>query len=151
MGNGIKYAASFDEKLLGSNCDVDVVVDLGTGENTASVAMRQILRTMPMCRISIEALEELLAVLKSAAANAPLLESRPNGAQDHQLNWSSGAASLIIIQPTGKKPRYVLRIGSFNREGELTHLSYEEVADAVEQVNALRKTVTEKVLQVTQH
>lgn len=149
MPNGLKYAATFEEKLLGTKCDVDVVVDVRSGESTANIAMRAMLRSQPACRISIEALEELLVILRSTKSNALLLEARPEGAQDHQLNWSSGAASLIIVQPGGKKPRYVLTIGTFNGEGDLSQLSDQEVADAISRVNALRKTVGDKVERLT--
>lgn len=143
--NSLKYAATFNEKLLGANCDVEVVVDLTTGESTATVAMWQMLRSMPACRINIESLEELLVALKSVSASAILLETRAGGVQDHQLNWRSGGASFIIVHPPGRKARYVLNVGTFNREGDLNQLSHQELTDAVDRVNTLRKSVGDNV------
>lgn len=149
--NSLKYAATFEEKLLGAKCDVDVVVDVATGESTATIAMRQMLRSMPICRIGIETLEELLTAMKAVEASAILLEARPEGAQDHQLNFGFGGASLIVVQPPGKKARYVLTVGSFNKEGEVSQMSHQELADAVARVNALRKSVCDKVNALLRH
>jgi hypothetical protein len=143
--NNLKYAASFEEKLFGTTCDVEVVSDLVSGKVTATIAMRQILRSIPACRIGIEELEELLAAMKTAVARASLLAAQPVRALDHQLNWSSGVASLIVVHPPKKNPRYVLTIGSFNLEGDLSQMTFQEVANAIERVNALCKSVSEKV------
>ena len=73
------------------------------------------------------------------------MENLPDGSQDHQLNFGSGGASLIVVHPQGKKPRFVLTIGMFNREGELSQLSSKELEDAINRVNTLRKLVSDKV------
>ena len=49
---GLKYATSFDEKLLGTGCDVEVVIEIESGEVSAVIAMRQFLRSSPIFRIS---------------------------------------------------------------------------------------------------
>ena len=99
---GLKYATSFDEKILGVGCDVEVVVDLDSGEASATVAMRQFLRSGPAFRIGAKDLASIAAAVKAAKDRVGLLESLAEGALDHQLNYSSGGASLIVVHPKGK-------------------------------------------------
>lgn len=49
---GIKYATSFDEKLLGVGCEV--VVDIESSVAQACVEMRSFLRSTPAIRITLE-------------------------------------------------------------------------------------------------
>ena len=48
FGRALKYATTFDEKLFGVRCDVDIVVNLDTGESFASLGMRPFLRSSPV-------------------------------------------------------------------------------------------------------
>ena len=143
--NGIKYATVFDEKLLGAGCDVEVVVDVETGQSQATVAMRPFLRSSHAFKISVEDLAAMAETIRSANARAKLLNDKIDGAVDHQLNFSAGGSSLIIVHPKDKKARFVLTIGSFSREGELEKISDLEVAQAVKTVEALRAKVVAKV------
>lgn len=144
-GRGLKYATSFDEKILGIGCDVDVTVDVETGEASATIAMRQFLRSSPAFKISADELSAIGDVVKKARASLPLLEDFIDGSQDHQLNYSSGGASLIIVHPKGKPARFVLNIGMFNKEGVMDELSSEEIDAAVKRVGELTAMVKAKL------
>ena len=141
----LKYATTFDEKLLGVGCDVDVVVNVDTGETSASVSMRPFLRSSPVFQISLENLKAISSAVKSAKAKAKLLESLVDGAGDHQLNYTYGGASLIVVQPPKKKPKAVLTIGSFSREADLDKLSDAELAEAIAITEKLAAKVKAKV------
>lgn len=139
----LRYVASFEEKLLGSTCDVEVIVDLKTGQSTARIKMRELLRSMPACEFSIESLEELVEAISTASKSAKLLDDPPEGADDHQMNWSSGAASLVAVKPRKKKARFVLNIGRFNHEGELDQINSRQLVDALSRIQTLRKRVSD--------
>lgn len=143
---GIQYATSFDVKLLGVGCDVEVVVDIESGEATAIVAMRSFLRSTPAFRISLEDLTAVANGVRLAHTRAKLLEQMVDGANDHQLNFSVGGSSLIIVHPKDKKARFVLTIGSFAREGDLDKLTDKEIAESVKAVEELKAKVQKKVL-----
>ncbi len=142
---GLKYATSFDEKLLGVGCDVEVVVDIESGTAQAFVEMRSFLRSTPAFRITLEDLNSVSAAIKSARSNAKLLESLPGEATDHQLNFFGGGATLIVVQPKGKSARFTLSIGSFSREGDLDTLTDKEIAETVAKVESLKAKVIAKV------
>jgi hypothetical protein len=142
---GLKYATSFDEKILGVGCDVEVVVDLDSGEASATVAMRQFLRSSPAFRIGAKDLASIAAAVKVAKDRVGLLESLAEGALDHQLNYSSGGASLIVVHPKGKSARFVLTIGMFNQEGGIDSLSSAEIDAAVKRVEELKALARAKV------
>lgn len=142
---GLKYATTFDEKILGVGCDVDVVVDLGTGAASATIAMRQFLRSSPAFRIAARDLEAIAEAVKTAKASIKLLDSLADGALDHQLNFSVGGASLIVVHPKGKSARYVLTVGMFNAEGDIAEISSEEIDAAVKRISELTKQVSSKV------
>ena len=59
---------------------------------------------------------------------------------DHQLNYSSGGASLIVVHPKGKSARFVLTIGLFNQEGGIDSLSSVEIDATVKRVDELKAT-----------
>ncbi len=143
---GMKYATSFDEKLLGVGCDVEVVVDIESGAAQACVEMRAFLRSTPAFRITLESLQSISEAIKSARTSAKLLESLVGDATAHQLNYSSGGATLIVVHPKGKNARFTLSIGSFAREGELDALTDKEIADAVAKVESLKAKVVAKVV-----
>jgi hypothetical protein len=143
---GMKYATSFDEKLLGAGCDVEVVVDLESGVAQACLEMRSFLRSTPAFRITLEDMQSVSAAIKSARTNAKLLESLVGDATAHQLNYSAGGATLIVVHPKGKNARFTLSIGSFAREGELDALTDKEIADAVAKVESLKAKVVAKVV-----
>lgn len=143
--SGLKYATSFDEKILGVGCDVEVVVDVQTGDASATVAMRQFLRSSPAFRITSNELAAFAEAVSRAKQIVGLLDSKVSGAEDHQLNYSSGGASLIIVHPLGKPARYVITIGMFNQEGEIEKLSSSEIDAAVKRVSELIALVREKV------
>lgn len=142
---GLKYATSFDEKLLGVGCDVEVVVDIESGIAQASVEMRSFLRSTPAFRIALEDLLSVSAAIKNARASVKLLESLVGNATAHQLNYSGGGATLIVVQPKGKNARFTLSIGSFAREGDLDALSDKEIVEAVARVESLKSKVIAKV------
>lgn len=143
---GMKYATSFDEKLLGVGCDVEVAVDIESGAAQACVEMRAFLRSTPAFRITLESLQSISEAIKSARTSAKLLESLVGDATAHQLNYSSGGATLIVVHPKGKNARFTLSIGSFAREGELDALTDKEIADAVAKVESLKAKVVAKVV-----
>lgn len=135
---GLKYATSFDEKILGVGCDVEVVIDVDSKEVSATVAMRQFLSSSPAFRIGAKDLASIAAAVKAAKDRIGLLESLAEGALDHQLNYSSGGASLIVVHPKGKSARFVLTIGMFNQEGVVDSLSSAEIDAAVKRVDELK-------------
>jgi len=146
---GLKYATSFDEKILGVGCDVEVVVDLDSGEVSAIVAMRQFLRSSPAFRICEKDLASIAAAVKAAKDRVGLLASLAEGALDHQLNYSSGGASLIVVHPKGKSARFVLTIGMFNQEDGIDSLSSAEIDAAVKRVDELKALARAKVRSTT--
>jgi hypothetical protein len=139
------YATSFDEKLLGVGCDVEVVVDIESGVAQACVDMRSFLRSTPAFRITLEDLQSVSAAIRNARTNAKLLESLVGDALAHQLNYSVGGATLIVVHPKGKNARFTLSIGSFAREGDLDALTDKEIADAVTKGESLKAKVVAKV------
>lgn len=145
FGRGLKYATVFDERLFGVGCDVDVVVDVESGEASATVAMRQFMRSSPAFWITGEQLVAIAEVVKSVRSRAWLLDETVEGAQDHQLNFSCGGAKLIVVHPKGKPTRFVLTIGLFNKDGELDELSGEEIDAAVKRIEELKAKTVAKV------
>ncbi len=144
---GLQYATTFDEKLLGMGCEVEIVVDIDSGNAKASIAMRSLLRTSPAFHISIDVLVGVVTTIKSAKSHAALLENLATDATDHQLNYETGCACLTVVQPPGKKKaRYTLSIGAFNREGDLDTLSDDEISAAVQRVERLKAMVCAKVM-----
>jgi len=143
---GLQYATTFDVKILGMGCDVEVVVDIESGTSKSTISMRAFMRSMPAFRISLDDLSAIVDAIKTALVKANLLQHLMDGATDHQLNFMAGGASLVVVHPKEKKARYVLSIGSFTREGELEKLSDKEVAEAVEVVERLVARVRAKVL-----
>ena len=145
FGPGLKYATSFDERLFEAGCDVDVVVDVETGEASATVAMRRFLGSTPAFRIADEELTAIAEVVKSVRSRAWLLDDTVEGAQSHQLNYSSGGATLTVVHPKGRPARFVLTIGLFNKEGKLDELSGEEIDVAVKRIEDLKGKTRAKV------
>ena len=141
----LNYATTFEEKLLGVKCEVEVVVDLSSGASSVTAGMRQALRSTPACYLSIDTLELLVNGIKLAHKSAKLLDSLADAATDHQLNLSVGGATLIIVKPPGKPARFTLSIGLYHREGKLEELSAKEVEAAIQSLSALRKRVLAKV------
>ena len=141
---GLRYATSFELKLLGAKCDVEVVVDLGSQEASAIVSMRRLLSPSPAFRAAREDLAALSGCIRQARENAGLLDATTEGAQAHQLNCSCGGAVLIVVKPPGKPARYTLNVGLFHREGLLEELTSKEIDEAVEQVDALIARVLSK-------
>lgn len=141
----LKYATSFEEKILGSTCDVEVVVDIVSGQTQATIGMRSFLRASPVFSISIEDLVDLGKALQKLQSQAKLLTGLLAGASEHQLNFSAGGATLIVVHPKNKDPRFSLAVGSFSREGSLKELPEKEINDAVLRVQGLMAQVTGKV------
>ena len=143
---GLRYAATFKEKILGVGCDVDISVDIGSREAVVIASMTQMLSSQPAFRISRDDLAALASSVKTAKKRVSILDSKAEGACDHQLNYSYGGAALIIVKPFADKPaRYTLSIGLFNREGTLDELTTKELDDAVEKLDTLASRVTSKV------
>ena len=142
---GLKYATSFDEKLLGTGCDVEVVIEIESGEVSAVIAMRQFLRSSPVFRISDVDLAAMSDAIKSAKRSAKLLENMVDGATDHHLNYAARGASLTIVHPKEKKARFVLSIGAFTQEGDLEKLSDVEIVEALKRIEELKSKVTKKI------
>jgi len=145
-GRGLQYATSFDEKLFGVGCDVEIVVDTESGDVQAVVAMRSFLRSTPAFRISVVDLIGIAKAIESATSRAKLLEQLIDDATDHQLNYSVGGAMLVVVHPKGKKARYTLHIGAFHREGEVDKLSASDITEALNKVEELTKKVRNKVM-----
>ena len=141
----LKYATTFDQKLLGVGCDVDVVVNLDSGEANATVSMRPFLRSSPAFQISLENLKAIANAVGSAKANVKLLDDLVEGAGDHQLQYQYGGASLTVVKPPKKEAKAVLTIGTFSRESELSKLSADEITKAISTCESLIAKVKKKV------
>lgn len=141
----LKYATTFDEKLLGAGCDVDVVVDIETGDAVATVAMRPFLRSSPVFQISLDNLRSIHAAVVSAKTNANLLEKMADGAGDHQLQYEHAGAALTVIKLPKKEAKAVLTIGSFTQESELSKLSVDEIEKAISTCERLMSKAQAKV------
>jgi len=142
---GAKYATLFRKKLLGVNCDVDVVVDLATLKAEATISMKQILSSRPAFVITLDDLRLLETSLKSVKKCTSLLESVLPDATDHQLNVNIRGATAIVVRPPGKSARYTLSIGLFHREGELSELELNEIDDSIKEIEVLVIATIEKV------
>lgn len=143
--SSLNYATTFEQKLLGHKCDIEVVVDLSTGEASVVAGMRQALRSSPACHISLDTLERLAACIRDVGKNSRLLDRLVDEATDHQLNCSFGGGTLIVVKPPGKSARFTLTIGLFHREGSIEELSAKEVDDAISALDGLRKRVLTRV------
>jgi hypothetical protein len=143
--NSLKYATTFDEKLFGAGCDVDVVVNLVTGDTIATVSMRPFFRSSPVFQISLANLTAISEAVSAAKAHSNLLETLVEGAGDHQLQYQHGGASLTVVKPPKKTASAVLSIGSFTRESDLSELSVEELTKAITTCDRLIGLVKAKV------
>jgi hypothetical protein len=141
----LNYATKFEQKLLGHKCDVEVVVNLASGQASVVAGMRQALRSSPACYLSLETLEGLAKCVRDVKKNSRLLDSLIDDATDHQLNCSFGGATLIVVKPPGKSARFTLTIGLFHREGAIEELSTKEIDDAVSLLEGLCKRVLARV------
>ncbi len=146
VDTSLNYATTFDEKLLGVGCDVEIVVNTESGDAKATIAMRSFLRASPSFNMSLEELIGVVNAIQSAKSRAALLANLVGDATDHQLNYETGCATLIVVQPPKKKAFYTLSIGAFSREGELDTLSDAEVSAAVQRVESLKAMVCAKVM-----
>jgi hypothetical protein len=143
---GLRYATTFKEKILGVGCDVDISVDIDSKEMVVIASMTRMLSSQPAFRISRDDLAAIASCIKAAKKMASILDSKAEGACDHQLNCSIGGAAMIIVKPAADKPaRYTLHIGLFNQEGSLDELSTKELDDALEKLDALASRVRSKV------
>ena len=142
---GLKYATRFDQKLLGTGCDVDVTVDLVSGQARAVVRMRALLRSSPAFEIALPDLKAVAAAIQTAKAKVKLLDALVDGADDHQFNYDQSGASLIVVKPPKKDAMAVLTIGSFNRECALADLSDKELTQAISTIEALVARVQGKL------
>jgi len=142
--NGLRYATVFDETILGAGCDVEVVVDLSTGKGSAIISMRRMLSPNPAFSISRDDLAAIAMGVKMAKEKSDLLAQTTEGAKGHQLNFSCGGATLVIVKPEGKPTRFGLHVGLFHREGALDDLSALELEEAVRKVDALLARVISK-------
>lgn len=142
---GLRYAATFNEKILGVGCDVDVAVDLVSGEALVIASMRRTLSSEPAFRISREDLASLSSCVKTAKERAGILDNKVKGSSDHQLNCACGGATLIVSKPAGKPARFALNVGLFHREGGLEELSAKELDEAVAKLDALTARVASKM------
>jgi hypothetical protein len=139
------YVTSFKVRLLGSKCDVEVSVDLHNMTASVVLLMNQLIGSKPAFSISIDDLKTLSTNIKAIHKFATLLKYPSEGANDHQLRWDRGGAGLIIVQPPGKVPRYVLSIGLYHQEGDLSELSTKEIDEAVQKLDSLASLVIKKV------
>jgi hypothetical protein len=143
---GLRYAATFKEKILGAGCDIDVSVDIGSKETVVFASMTRMLSSQPVFRISRDDLAALASCVKAAKERASILDRKAEGACDHQLNYSFGGATFIIVKPKSDKPAsYTLTIGLFHQEGLLEELSTTEFDQAVEKLDTLASRVKSKV------
>lgn len=145
VANDVRYATSCKDRLFGAKCEIEVVVELSTLDGTVVLLMSQLLGSGPAFSISIDDLKALSISIKAFHKHAPLLETLSPGATDHQLNWTRGCASIIVVHPKGKPPRYSLSIGPYHQEGDLSELNAKEVDEAVERLDAFRSRVTDKI------
>jgi len=141
----IVYATSFRDRLLEGKCDIEVVVDLEAGTATGILSMRQVLRSGPAFSISLDNLKAIAKTIKATKTNAFLLETLVPDATDHQLNWSCGGASMIVVQPKGSQARFTLSIGNYHREGVLSELNTKDIDTAVDKIKTRIEEVMTKV------
>ena len=141
----LKYATTFNQKILGVGCDVDVVVNLDSGDVNATVSMRPFLRSNPAFRIPLENLKAIANAVESAKANVKLLDDLAEGAGNHQLQYHYGGADLIVIKPPKKEAKAVLTIGAFSIESELGKMSIDEITKAISVCESLISKVKKKV------
>lgn len=143
--SGARYATSFKEHLFEGKCDVEVVVDLIFKRASSVLSMSQFLSSRPVFAISLENLKHLLRAIQDIRSHAGLLGTLLPGATDHQLNCSTGGATVIVVHPPGKPARFTLSVGTFHREGILEELDVREIEEAISKIEALEKRVLEKL------
>lgn len=131
----LRYATSFEVELLGSKCDLEIVVELASQAVSTTISMRQLLSSYPAFKATREELVVLSACIQKTREYADLLDETSESAQTHQLNCTCGGATFIVVKPSGKTARYTLNIGLFNREGFLNEFSSEEIDDAVKEID----------------
>lgn len=139
---GLRYAAEFDEKILGVGCVVEVMVNITSGEASAVASMKQILSSQPGFRISKKHLVALASCVETAKQRSGVLNRQAAGSKQHQLNCTCGEATLIVVKPDDKPARYTLNIGLLHRSGELEELSTKEIDDAVAKLDELISRVS---------
>lgn len=137
----LNYATVFEERVLGVKCDVEVVVELAGGASSVVAGMKQALSGSRACHLSLDTLADLAACLRTIGDQARLLDNLTNGAKAHQLNWSAGGATLIVVKPAEREARFTLTIGLFHREGPLHELPAKEIEQAVATLHGLRQRV----------
>ncbi len=142
--NGLRYAVSFEEKIFGAKCSVEVAVDLASGETSVVVSMLRFLSPEPAFRITRDDLAGLASFIRTAKSRSSLLDERVEGSMNHQMDCSIGGASLITFKPIGKPARFNLSIGLFHQEGPLNELSAEEVDQAVAKLDSISAKVSKK-------
>ncbi|HZM44030.1 MAG TPA: hypothetical protein VFC14_04310 [Burkholderiales bacterium] len=140
-----RYATSFSEKLFGMRCEVEVVVDLTSGQPTSHLSMMMLMSSRPVFVISLLDLRLIARAIQDLKHHASLLTSRPDEATDHQLNYCIGGASVILVQPSGKPARFTLSIGTFQREGVLAELDMREIEHAIARIETLEKRVLDRI------
>ena len=143
--SGARYATSFKEQLFGGKCDVEVVVDLTSRRTSSVLSMSQFLSSRPVFTISLEGLRLLSRAIQDIKSHKGLLNELLPGATDHQLNCSTGGATVIVVHPPGKPARFTLSVGTFHREGVLEELSVSDVEEAITKIEALEKRVLDKL------
>ncbi len=143
--SGARYATSFKEQLFGGKCDVEVVVDLTSRRTSSVLSMSQFLSSRPVFTISLEGLRLLSRAIQDIKSHKGLLNELLPGATDHQLNCSTGGATVIVVHPPGKSARFTLSVGTFHREGVLEELSVADVEEAITKIEALENRVLDKL------
>lgn len=143
---GLRYATTFEERIFGAKCNVEVIANIFSGESSIIVSMMQPLGREPAFRILRNDLAELSSCVKTARERARVLDEVAEGATDHQLNCSCGGAVLIVVKPPGKPARFTLSIGLFHQEGALANLSAQQIDEAVSRLDTLAEKVSKKIL-----
>jgi len=144
--SGSRYATSFNERLFGVKCEVEIVLDLLTHAPSSVLSMTSALSSRPIFSISLENLKLLARAVADLKNNAKLLNALTGGATHHQLNCTIGGATAVVFQPPGKPARFTLTIGAFHRMGLLEELDTRDIDLAIRKIDDLQAAVVQKVV-----
>lgn len=139
------YSVSFESRLFGGRCIVEVTVDLNTGQASSVLSMPSLLSAQPVFAISLEDLKAFAEGVQQLKARSRVLASLPNGAQDAWLKCLVGNATAVVFQPEGKPDQFTMNIGAYHRHGDLGTLDLAEIHTAIEKLTSFEKAALARV------
>lgn len=141
----LDYVVAFEQRLLGARCRVEVSVALDGGATKVEIAMMRSYSPEPSFVMTRDDLAALAAAIDQARDRSGLLGLEWPQALAQQFRFESGGTSLAVFKAPGKPARFALSIGLFSQEGELSELSSGAVDQALAAVDALARSVAERV------